>query len=90
MGIQQAGDWHQSGLSRVYIDSRSGYMDINMNAREYPALERAYNLSYPIHTGRMDSKLYQLFLTLLGLALIVLASLGLTSYVQKLRASWPR
>lgn len=86
-GIQQQGDWHQSGLTRIYIDGEAGYMDLNMNARGYPLLEQAYNLSYPLHTAKTGSKLYQLFATLIGLALCALALLGLVSYGKKLAAT---
>lgn len=86
ISLQQKGDWHQSGLTRIYIDAEAGYMDLNMNARLYPLLERAYSLSYPLHIGKIGSRAYQITLTFFGLALCALALLGLISYTKKIRA----
>src|SRR5690606_16016655 len=55
IGLQQAGEWSPLGMSRVYIDSEAGYMDIRIDNQALPAIERAYNALYPLHTGRMDT-----------------------------------
>lgn len=83
LGLQQAGEWNRQGMSRVYIDAAGGYMDIRMDAQGYPLLERAYNALYPLHTGKMNSLLYKLWLTLVGLGVFALAGMGLYSFVRK-------
>lgn len=83
VGLQQRGDWHPGGLSLVYIEPESGRMDMSLDAFALPFSEKIYNLSYPLHTGKVDSLAYRVFLTLVGLSMAVLAMLGLLSFVKK-------
>ena len=84
IGLQRKGEWHSSGLSRVYIDPQSGLMDMSLDSSRLPGSEKLYNLSYPLHTGKVDSLAYRLFLTLVGICLLLLSCLGLVSFTKKL------
>ena len=83
IGLQQNGEWSRQGLSRVYIDSEQGYMDIRMDALRYPLIERIYNTVVPLHTGKMNSLVYKLWLTMVGLGIFALSTMGLTGFVKK-------
>lgn len=84
IGLQQQGDWHPGGLSLVYIEPESGRMDMSLDAFKLPLSEKLYNLSYPLHTGKVENLGYRLFLTMVGLSMSMLAILGLISFVKKL------
>jgi uncharacterized iron-regulated membrane protein len=83
IGIQQPGDWHPLGSSQVYIDAPEGYMDVRIDATRLPAVERAMNAVYPLHTGRLDSLPYSLLLTASGLGLIAASVFGLTGFTRR-------
>lgn len=83
IGLQQPQDWHPLGMSRVYVEAEGGYMDIRIDALGLPFVERAYNAVYPLHTGRMDSRLYQVVLTVCGLGVFLLAGFGLFSFLRR-------
>lgn len=89
MGIQQPGEWNSLGLSRVYIDKPSGFMDMRLDAKKLPMLEKLYHLNYPLHTGKTDRLWYRFFLTAVGLSLLALSVLGLWSFIKKLLAKKP-
>lgn len=82
IGVKQPDEWHPDGMSRVYIEAASGYMDVRFDAVSLPAVERAYHAAYPLHTGKLESLPYKLFLTLSGLLVAALASLGLVCFVR--------
>lgn len=82
IGVKQPDEWHPDGMSRVYIEAASGYMDVRFDAVTLPVIERAYHAAYPLHTGKLDSLPYKLFLTLSGLVVATLASLGLVCFVR--------
>jgi uncharacterized iron-regulated membrane protein len=84
IGLQREGDWHSGGLSRVYIYPESGTMDMTIDSSRLPTSEKLYNLSYPLHTGKVDSLIYRLFLTIIGASLFLLSALGLVSFIKKL------
>jgi len=83
IGVQQPGDWNRMGTSHVYIDSELGYMDLRIDSKGFPAIERIYNSAYPLHTGKTGSLLYKLFLTLIGVGVALLSGMGFTSFVIK-------
>lgn len=89
IGLQQTDEWSPLGMSRVYIDSEAGYMDIRIDNQALPTIERAYNALYPLHTGRMETLWYKLFLSLSGLGVATLSVLGLISFVQRFVAQAP-
>jgi hypothetical protein len=62
--LQQPGEWNQQGQSRVFIEVQEGWMDIRMDPLNQHVSERLVNLAYPLHTGRIDSLIYRLVLTL--------------------------
>lgn len=82
IGVQQPGDWNRTGTSHVYIDSELGYMDLRIDSQGFPAIEKAYNAGYPLHTGKTGSLLYKLFLTLVGIAVFCLSFMGFTSFIK--------
>ncbi len=90
IGVKQPDEWHPDGMSRVYIEAASGYMDVRFDAVALPGIERAYNAVYPLHTGKLESLPYKLFLTLSGLAVATLATLGLVCFVRGRLAEKPR
>jgi uncharacterized iron-regulated membrane protein len=83
IGVQQPGDWNGTGTSHVYIDAEMGYMDLRIDSKGFPAIERVYNTVYPLHTGKTGSLLYKLFLTLVGVSVALLSLMGFTSFVKK-------
>jgi uncharacterized iron-regulated membrane protein len=82
IGIQQPGEWHPRGMSRVYVEASMGYMDVRIDATALPLIERAYNAAYPLHTGKTGSLLYKLFLTASGLLIAALSTVGLISFIK--------
>jgi uncharacterized iron-regulated membrane protein len=83
IGLQQPGELHPQGLSRIYIDAAEGWMDIRIDAATQHLSERIYNTAYPLHTGRFDNLLYQGLLSLVGVLVAVLSSLGLICFVKR-------
>lgn len=82
IGVQQPGEWNRNGTSHVYIDAELGYMDLRIDSTGFPAIERAYNAAYPLHTGKTGSLLYKLFLTLVGIGVFCLGLFGLVSFIK--------
>jgi uncharacterized iron-regulated membrane protein len=87
LGLQQSGEWNRNGLSRVYIDADGGWMDLRSDALSLPLRERLYNTALPLHTGRIDQLWYQMLLTLSGLGVFLLSTLGLISFIKRYTAS---
>jgi uncharacterized iron-regulated membrane protein len=85
IGIQQRGDWHPQGRSQIYIDAPEGYMDVRIDSARLPAIERAYNAAYPLHTARLDALPYRLLLTASGIGLIAASLFGLLGFVRRFR-----
>lgn len=83
IGLQQPGTLNPVGMSKVYIESTEGYMDIRIDDQAQHISERVYNLAYPLHTGRFDNLLYKILLTLSGIAVASLSALGLWSFVKQ-------
>ncbi len=83
IGMRQPAEWNPTGLSMVYIDAYEGYMDIRIDATTLPALERAYNAAYPLHTGKTGSLLYKWLMTVSGLLVAFLAGLGLVAFIRQ-------
>jgi uncharacterized iron-regulated membrane protein len=85
IGMQQnANEWHQSGLSRVYIAPDTGYMDMRLDAASLSMVEQLYNLSYPLHTAKADRLWYRVVVFIFGIAMCLLSFLGCVSFVKKL------
>jgi uncharacterized iron-regulated membrane protein len=82
VGLQQHGDPHPQGLSRIYIEAEGGWMDIRIDSQAQHLSERLFNLAYPLHTGRFDNLTYKIYLTLVGLLVTLLATLGLISFCK--------
>lgn len=82
IGLQQPGELNPRGLSKVYIDSRGGYMDVRMDSQAQHVSERMVNAGYPLHTGRLGNLPYKILLTLSGLLIATLSLLGLVSFVK--------
>lgn len=86
IGVQQPGTWNRNGLSLTYIDEELGYMDLRIDAQNFPLIERLVNAGYPLHTGNTGSLLYKLWLSLVGLGVFLLSTMGFTSFIKgKLR-----
>jgi uncharacterized iron-regulated membrane protein len=83
IGLQQSGELHPEGLSRVYIDATEGWMDLRIDSQNQHISEQIYNTAYPLHTGRFDNLIYKVFLTLSGLLVSTLSLLGLISFIKK-------
>jgi uncharacterized iron-regulated membrane protein len=85
IGLQQPGVLNPTGVSKVYIEATEGWMDIRIDDQAQLLSERLYNLAYPLHTGRFDNFFYRIFLTLSGLAVATLSSLGLISFIKQFK-----
>jgi len=83
IGVQQPGAWNRTGLSLAYIDEELGYMDLRIDARGVPLVERLVNLGYPLHTGKTGSMLFKLFMTFCGLGIACLSLFGLVSFIKR-------
>lgn len=83
IGLQQPGALHPQGLSRIYIDAAEGWMDIRIDATTQHLSERIYNTAYPLHTGRFDNPVYKSLLSLVGVLVAALSSLGLISFAKR-------
>lgn len=84
IGIQQDADWHPLGTSQVYIDAPEGYMDVRIDGTALPAIERAINAAYPLHTGRLNLP-YRLLMTASGLGLALASIFGLLGFLGRFR-----
>ena len=82
IGVKQPEEWHPDGMSRVYVDAAGGWMDVRYDATALPMIERAYNVVYPLHTGKLESLTYKTLLTVSGLLIALLSMLGLTSFLK--------
>jgi uncharacterized iron-regulated membrane protein len=82
IGVKQPTEWHPDGMSRVYIDADGGWMDVRYDATVLPLIERTYNVVYPLHTGKLESLTYKILLTISGLLVALLSTLGLTSFLK--------
>ncbi|MGE0114973.1 MAG: PepSY-associated TM helix domain-containing protein [Steroidobacteraceae bacterium] len=82
IGVQQPGELHPQGLNKVYIDAQDGHMDIRIDAQAQHVSERLFNAGYPLHTGRFDNLFYKILLTLSGLLVATLSTMGLVSFVK--------
>jgi uncharacterized iron-regulated membrane protein len=83
IGLQQPGSLHPTGQSKVYIESSEGWMDIRIDDQAQHITERLYNFAYPLHTGRFDNFFYKVLLSLSGMLVAVLSSLGLISFIKQ-------
>lgn len=86
IGLQQPGEIDSRGLSKVYIESSGGYMDVRMDSRTYRLSERVLMASQALHTVRFRAVWYRLLLTASGLLIMYLCVIGLMSFVK----SWRR
>ena len=82
IGVQQPGTWNRTGLSLTYIDWSEGYMDLRIDAQNFPLLERMVNSAYPLHTGKTGSMLYKIWMTLVGVSVAGLTLMGLVSFIK--------
>ena len=62
-------------------------MDVRIDATRLPAIERAYNAAYPLHTGRLDALPYKLLLTASGIGLAGASLFGLLGFVRRFRGN---
>lgn len=86
IGLQQPGEIDPQGLSKVYIASSGGYMDVRMDSRTYRLSERVLMASQALHTARFRAVWYRLLLTASGILIMYLCVIGLMSFIQ----SWRR
>jgi len=90
IGVKQPEEWHPDGMSLVYVDADGGWMDIRYDATTLPLVERAYNVVYPLHTGKLESLVYKSLLTVSGILVALLSTVGLMSFIKgKLPARTP-
>jgi uncharacterized iron-regulated membrane protein len=86
IGLQQPGEIDPQGLSKVYIESPGGHMDVRMDSRTYGVSERVVMASQALHTVRFRAVWYQLLLTASGMLIMYLCVIGLMSFIK----SWRR
>lgn len=85
VGLQQTSSWNRSGKTTIYIDAKEGYMDVNIDNSKRAIVEQLYDFSYPLHTAKLDLW-YRVLLTLIGLALFLIALFGCISVLRKIRS----
>ena len=84
IGLQQQADWNTSGQTSISIDNASGEMLSNSNALLRPTAVRLTDFSYPLHTGKLGLW-YRILLSIFGVAMMLLTSLGVLSYLRRTR-----
>jgi uncharacterized iron-regulated membrane protein len=86
IGLQQPGEINPQGLSKVYIESNGGYMDVRMDSRTYNLSERVLTASQALHTVRFRAVWYRVLVTASGILIMYLCVIGLMSFIK----SWRR
>lgn len=82
VGLQQKGDWNQTGSTTIYIDAAQGFMDVNIDQLRKSNIERVFDFAAPLHTGNI-SLWYRLLLFCIGLAMSAISFFGLASFLKK-------
>lgn len=82
IGLQQRGELHPLGLSKVYIEAQKGYMDVRIDSQAQHVSERMFKAAYPLHTGRFGNPFYKALLTVSGLLIALLSAFGMVSFVK--------
>jgi uncharacterized iron-regulated membrane protein len=80
--MRDAGEWNINGNSSVQITMPGGYMDLRIAASDLPVGERAFNLMAPLHRSELGGLLYKILQSMLGLGLVWLGVLGLSSFLR--------
>lgn len=83
IGLQQSGELHPEGMSKIYIDAQGGWMDLRIDSQKQHVSEQIINTAYPLHTGRFGMLSYKIVLTLFGLSVSILSLLAIVSFIKK-------
>lgn len=83
IGLQQKGELHPEGLSKIYIDASEGWMDLRIDSQSQHISEQIYYTAYPLHTGKAGIFFYKVFLTLCGTVVFLLGTLAVISFIKK-------
>ncbi|WP_448586289.1 PepSY-associated TM helix domain-containing protein [Thermaurantiacus sp.] len=78
--LRQPAEWHANGRTTLWF-APGGTRPVQVrDALAAPAAVRAFNLVWPVHTGRVGGLPLRLLLTLAGLALTLLGALAMASF----------
>jgi uncharacterized iron-regulated membrane protein len=78
--MKQADEWLPNGRTLLWFDPASGKLLGKRDALSMHTGTQAFNMAYPIHAGKIGGFGYRLFLTFIGLALVLLGSLSVWSF----------
>lgn len=81
--LRHANSWSDIATNSVFITTVEGYMDLRIEGRALPFGERVFKAMRPLHTARVTMPAYNIFLTIIGLGLVYLCSLGLITFMMK-------
>jgi uncharacterized iron-regulated membrane protein len=78
--IKQPDEWHPSGRTSVWFAPESGKFIDSRDAMKQPQGLQILNKAYPLHTGKVGGLMWQIMITLTGLALALLGFLATWSF----------
>lgn len=78
--LKQPAEWLPNGRTSLWFDAGSGQLLGHRDALAMPGGAQVYNLSYPLHAGKVGGLAYRLLMTLSGLAMAMLGSFAVWSF----------
>jgi uncharacterized iron-regulated membrane protein len=88
--VRQAHDLRRVfGTTVVYVSARSGRVLANFDSTKLPLKTRVWDAVYPLHTGEIAGLLGRCLVTLVGLWLLTMISLGVSMWLLRRRAAGP-
>ncbi|MFK8018504.1 MAG: PepSY-associated TM helix domain-containing protein [Pseudomonadales bacterium] len=85
IGLQRLDEFHQNGWNNVTVDGATGQIIKRLDSADLDAIEKLYKLMLPLHTGRVGNIGYRMALSLVGCGIMLLAGLGLRSFLRSFR-----
>jgi len=85
IGLQRPDEFHQNGWNSVTVDGDTEQIIKRLDSADLGATEKLYKLMLPLHTGRVGNIGYRMALSLVGCGIMLLAGLGLRSFLRSFR-----
>lgn len=79
--MRQQVEWLPNGRSILWFDPATGAMVASLDAQDLPLGSRIANLDYPLHAAKVGGLLYRLVMTVSGLALTLLGTLAVITFL---------
>lgn len=90
VGLRQSTEWLPNGRTMIWYSPASGLPLMVRDARMLPQAVQAYNLVYPLHSGKMGSIWWRIAVTIAGLSMAVVGGLTIMTYwLQKMGKRGP-